>query len=103
MLRGQLSTHSNAILLLSSSTLPFGELSRCVVHLLSSFSLPRLFRLFQRHLVLSIPPLPPKNPLSRFRPAFLDRRRRLLQYWLANILLHPEIGGVDVVKKWVIN
>ena len=83
--------------------MPFGELSRCVIHLLSSFSLPRLFRLFQRHLVLSIPPLPPKNPLSRFRPAFLDRRRRLLQYWLANILLHPEIGGVDVVKKWVIN
>lgn len=62
-----------------------------------------LRRTLPRHLVLSIPPLPPKNPLSRFRPAFLDRRRRLLQYWLANILLHPEIGGVDVVKKWVIN
>jgi len=65
--------------------------------------LSRLFWLVQRHLVPSIPPLPAKNPLARFRPAFLDRRRRLLQYWLASILLHPEIGGVDVVKEWVIN
>ncbi|KAJ3565534.1 hypothetical protein NP233_g7570 [Leucocoprinus birnbaumii] len=56
-----------------------------------------------RHLTPSIPPLPPKNPLARFRPAFLDRRRRLLQFWLANVLLHPEIGGVEVVKKWVID
>ncbi|KXN82024.1 hypothetical protein AN958_03297 [Leucoagaricus sp. SymC.cos] len=61
-----------------------------------------LRRTLPQHLVPSIPPLPPKNPLARFRPAFLDRRRRLLQYWLANILLHPEIGGVDAVKKWVI-
>ncbi|KAF5354117.1 hypothetical protein D9756_006888 [Leucocoprinus leucothites] len=62
-----------------------------------------LRRTLPRHLLPSIPPLPPKNPLARFRPAFLDRRRRLLQYWLASILLHPEIGGVDVVKKWVIH
>ncbi|EKM75456.1 hypothetical protein AGABI1DRAFT_123205 [Agaricus bisporus var. burnettii JB137-S8] len=61
-----------------------------------------LRRTLPRHLLPSIPILPPKNPLARFRPAFLDHRRRLLQYWLANVLLHPEVGGSEVVKKWVI-
>lgn len=61
-----------------------------------------LRRTLPTHLARFIPPLPPKNPLARFRSAFLDRRRRLLQYWLANVLLHPEIGGNEVVKKWVI-
>ncbi|KAG6374620.1 Phox-like protein [Boletus reticuloceps] len=42
-----------------------------------------------------IPPLPPKSPLSRYRPAFLDHRRRQLQYWLSAVLLHPEIGAVS--------
>lgn len=50
-----------------------------------------------------IPPLPPKNPLSKFRSAFLDKRRRALQHWLASVLLHPDIGGCDVVRQWVIN
>jgi len=50
-----------------------------------------------------IPVLPPKNPLSKFRSAFLDKRRRALQHWLASILLHPDLGGCEAVRQWVIN
>ncbi|KAF8872950.1 Phox homologous domain-containing protein [Infundibulicybe gibba] len=54
----------------------------------------------QRHL---IPSLPPKAPLARYRPAFLDRRRRLLQYWLSAILLHPDIGSCQTVRLWIMD
>ncbi|KAF8142154.1 Phox-like protein [Boletus edulis] len=54
----------------------------------------------QQHFV---PPLPPKSPLSRYRPAFLDHRRRQLQYWLSAVLLHPEIGASQAVKWWVMD
>ncbi|RPD58850.1 Phox-like protein [Lentinus tigrinus ALCF2SS1-6] len=50
-----------------------------------------------------IPALPPKYPFAKFRPTFLDRRRRLLQHWLAGILLHPEIGGCQAVREWVMD
>jgi hypothetical protein len=42
-------------------------------------------------------------PLSaRYRLAFLEKRRRLLQQWLTTILLHPDIGGTSIVKQWVV-
>jgi len=50
-----------------------------------------------------LPTLPPKSPLARYRPQFIDRRRRLLQYWLASVLLHPEIGGSKPVRMWVMD
>ncbi|KAI0925205.1 hypothetical protein AcW1_007075 [Taiwanofungus camphoratus] len=50
-----------------------------------------------------IPTLPPKYPLAKFRPTFLDRRRRLLQHWLSSVLLHPDIGGCQAVREWVID
>ncbi|EAU86527.1 hypothetical protein CC1G_10249 [Coprinopsis cinerea okayama7 len=49
----------------------------------------------------AIPKLPPKAPFARFRPAFLDKRRQHLQFWLARVLLHPEIGQSEAVKRWV--
>ncbi|KAI8974588.1 Phox homologous domain-containing protein [Trametes punicea] len=48
-----------------------------------------------------VPSLPPKAPLAKFRPSFLDRRRRLLQHWLSAVLLHPEIGGCQAVRDWI--
>ncbi|KAL0958691.1 hypothetical protein HGRIS_014023 [Hohenbuehelia grisea] len=51
----------------------------------------------------SIPPLPPKAPLAKYRAAFLERRRRLLQYWLASVLLHPDIGACQAVRLWVMD
>ncbi|GBE86177.1 hypothetical protein SCP_0900540 [Sparassis crispa] len=54
----------------------------------------------QQHFV---PLLPPKSPLAKFRSTFLDHRRRQLQYWLSAVLLHPEIGGCQAVREWVMN
>ncbi|KAH8102062.1 Phox-like protein [Cristinia sonorae] len=48
-----------------------------------------------------LPAMPPKSPLSKFRPTFLESRRRLLQHWLSSILLHPEIGGCQAVREWM--
>lgn len=50
-----------------------------------------------------VPPLPPKTPLAKFRPSFLDQRRRLLQHWLSSVLLHPDIGGCQAVREWVMD
>ncbi|GJE90442.1 Phox-like protein [Phanerochaete sordida] len=49
----------------------------------------------------AVPKLPPKSPLSKFRAAFLDKRRRDLQHWLASVILHPDLGGREVVRHWV--
>jgi len=54
-----------------------------------------------RQLLPNIPPLPPKASLARFRPTFLDNRRRRLQFWLASVLLHPEIGATAAAREWV--
>jgi len=48
-----------------------------------------------------IPTLPPKSPLAKFRPTFLERRRRLLQHWLSSIFLHPDIGSCQTVRDWL--
>ncbi|PPQ93588.1 hypothetical protein CVT25_005468 [Psilocybe cyanescens] len=68
----------------------------------SLFSIPLVNDLSQISLFPLLPSLPPKSALGRFRPAFLDSRRKLLQFFLASVLLHPEIGGRDVVRSWEI-
>ncbi|EJD39984.1 hypothetical protein AURDEDRAFT_116028 [Auricularia subglabra TFB-10046 SS5] len=50
-----------------------------------------------------IPRLPPKNPLAKHRPAFLERRRRMLQAWLLAVLLHPVLGATDAAREWVLD
>jgi len=47
--------------------------------------------------------LPPKSPLAKFRPTFLESRRRLLEHWLSSILLHPDIGGCKAVREWIMD
>jgi len=49
-----------------------------------------------------IPSLPPKSPFSRYRPQFLLTRQKQLQEWLSQVLLHPDLGGTQVVKQWVL-
>ncbi|KAF7419192.1 hypothetical protein PC9H_001778 [Pleurotus ostreatus] len=56
-----------------------------------------------RNLQASVPDLPPKAPLSKYRPVFLERRRQLLQHWLSSVLLHPEIGACKAVRLWVMD
>ncbi|KAJ7725885.1 hypothetical protein B0H14DRAFT_2410513, partial [Mycena olivaceomarginata] len=51
----------------------------------------------------SVPELPPKAPLARYRAAFLARYRRALDHWLAAVLLHPDVGGCEAVRRWVMS
>ncbi|KAF8481464.1 Phox-like protein [Gautieria morchelliformis] len=60
-----------------------------------------LRRTLPRALLHNIPSLPPKSPLARYRPTFLESRRRRLQHWLATVLLHPDVGGCQAVRHWV--
>ncbi|KAJ7192108.1 Phox-like protein [Mycena pura] len=50
----------------------------------------------------SVPPLPPKAPLARYRAAFLARRRRALEHWLSSVLLHPDVGGCVAARRWIV-
>lgn len=50
-----------------------------------------------------VPELPPKAPLARYRVAFLARRQRALEHWLATVLLHPDVGGCEAVRRWVMS
>lgn len=37
--------------------------------------------------------------LAKFRPAFLEKRRRGLELFLSTVLLMPEVGASPIVKK----
>ncbi|PBP21036.1 Phox-like protein [Diplocarpon rosae] len=49
----------------------------------------------------AMPLLPPKSVISKFRPKFLENRRRGLQYFLNCILLNPEFSGSPVLKEFL--
>jgi hypothetical protein len=49
----------------------------------------------------TIPPLPPKSVISKFRPKFLENRRAGLQYFLNCVLLNPEFSGAPVLKDFL--
>lgn len=53
------------------------------------------------HAAGSMPPLPPKSVISRFRPRFLERRRVGLVYFLNCVLLNPEFAGSPVLKEFL--
>ncbi|KAI0786916.1 hypothetical protein C8Q75DRAFT_769970 [Abortiporus biennis] len=77
-----------------------------VIHALKRYSsfaelYARLRGTLPKHQQRFIPTLPPKSPLAKFRPTFLDRRRRLLEHWLGSVLLHPDIGGCKACRDWV--
>lgn len=49
----------------------------------------------------SLPPLPPKSAIYKFRPKFLERRRLGLAYFLNCVLLNPEYASSPMVKDFV--
>ncbi|KAK7208235.1 Phox homologous domain-containing protein [Myxozyma melibiosi] len=53
------------------------------------------------HLRAAIPGLPPKSIISKFRPAFLEERRRGLEFFLSCIVLNPVFAGSQVVKDFI--
>ncbi|CAG8490586.1 798_t:CDS:2 [Paraglomus occultum] len=54
----------------------------------------------QPHFKNLIPKLPPKKVVGKFGTAFVERRRKDLEYFLTYILLHPTLGATPVVRKW---
>ncbi|KAG8623021.1 hypothetical protein KVT40_007997 [Elsinoe batatas] len=53
------------------------------------------------HAEASIPPLPRKSVISRFRPKFLDARKAGLSHFLHCILLNPEFAGSPILRDFV--
>jgi hypothetical protein len=49
-----------------------------------------------------VPPLPEKNPVGRFNPAFVELRRRELERFLRRAVVHPELqdcASLDVFLR----
>lgn len=49
----------------------------------------------------SLPPLPPKSAIYKFRPRFLEKRRQGLAYFLNCVMLNPEYAGSHAVKNFL--
>lgn len=62
----------------------------------------RLKVTFPRSLA-SLPALPPKSVVWKFRPAFLETRRQGLSYFLSCVLLNPEFAGSTIVKDFLLH
>nr|OQO25509.1 hypothetical protein B0A51_04713 [Rachicladosporium sp. CCFEE 5018] len=49
----------------------------------------------------SIPPLPRKSVVSRFRPEFLEHRKNGLNHFVNCILLNPEFAASPILKDFI--
>ena len=61
----------------------------------------RLVKNFPQSSKQSLPPLPPKSAIYKFRPQFLEKRRQGLAYFLTCVMLNPEYAGSDAVKDFI--
>ncbi|KAF9983294.1 hypothetical protein BGZ75_005263, partial [Mortierella antarctica] len=51
-------------------------------------------------MIRGMPKLPPKKVVGKFRPAFVEKRRRELEYFLEWVVAHPVMGDCPVVVHW---
>jgi hypothetical protein len=61
----------------------------------------RLIKAFPHSNKSSLPPLPPKSAIFKFRPKFLEKRREGLAYFLNCVMLNPEYAGSAIVKDFI--
>ena len=61
----------------------------------------KLLKAFPQSTKKSLPPLPPKSAIYKFRPQFLEKRRQGLAYFLTCVMLNPEYAGSDLVKQFI--
>jgi hypothetical protein len=61
----------------------------------------KLLRAFPQSTKSSLPPLPPKSAIYKFRPKFLEKRRESLEYFLNCVMLNPEYAGSTIVKDFI--
>jgi sorting nexin-1/2 len=48
-----------------------------------------------------VPPLPEKQPVGRFNPAFVEIRRRELERFLRRSAVHPELQGCSALDAFL--
>ncbi|KAF9147943.1 hypothetical protein BG015_010345 [Linnemannia schmuckeri] len=51
-------------------------------------------------IIRGMPKLPPKKVVGKFRPTFVEKRRRELEYFLEWVVAHPIMGDSPVVVQW---
>ena len=61
----------------------------------------RLVAAFPNATISSLPLLPAKSAIYKFRAKFLERRRVGLQYFLNCVMLNPEYSGSGIVKEFI--
>lgn len=49
----------------------------------------------------SLPPLPPKSAIYKFKPKFLEKRRAGLAYFLNCVMLSPQYASSIIVKDFI--
>ena len=61
----------------------------------------KLVKAFPQSTRASLPPLPPKSAIYKFRPKFLEQRKAGLNHFLNCILLNPDYSGSDIVRNFI--
>lgn len=61
----------------------------------------KLIAAFPNATTSSLPLLPPKSAIYKFRAKFLEQRRAGLQYFLNCVMLNPEYSGSPLVKDFI--
>ena len=61
----------------------------------------KLLHAFPQSTKKSLPPLPPKSAIYKFRGKFLEKRRTGLAYFLNCVMLNPEYAGSLIVKDFI--
>jgi PX domain len=61
----------------------------------------QLIAAFPNATTSSLPLLPPKSVIYKFRAKFLERRRAGLQYFLNCVMLNPEYSGSPIVRDFI--
>lgn len=60
-----------------------------------------LLRAFPDSTSTSLPPLPPKSAIYKFKPKFLEKRRAGLAYFLNCVMLSPQYASSVIVKEFI--
>lgn len=61
----------------------------------------KLLKAFPDSTKTSLPPLPPKSAIYKFKPKFLEKRRQGLSYFLNCVMLSPRYASSIIVKDFI--
>lgn len=61
----------------------------------------KLLKAFPDSTITSLPRLPPKSAIYKFKPKFLEKRRQGLTYFLNCVMLSPQYASSIIVKDFI--